>query len=144
MKNKIHHEVLGMLEESEDSMSYESNIELPNGKTVNVSVLTPDLEDILHLCSRSFHFIKKNQSHIKNQIAKEMLKLHNEVWNETDRELSSAEFVNEIELEEVHFYEDEDSILIELYYDDGNLFGGHVIVADVDTEGVVTRTDIYG
>jgi hypothetical protein len=53
-----------------------------------------------------------------------MLKLYNDAWRDEDEPITEAEFMRRTELMRIGF-EDDGSLL--LSYDNGDMFGGHVI-----------------
>ncbi len=71
-----------------------------------------------------------------------LLPLKNDVWIDEDNlPLSADEFRDSIRLTSIHLYHDG---LITCYFDDGDLFWGHVIVVSGNTAGGPQEAEIAG
>lgn len=87
------------------------------------------------------HLLDTRMEQIKGRVAEELLALHNESWREEEGEESLDGFSARLLLEGVVIYED---MSAEVYFEDGGLFHGHVIVAAIDSDGRVTDAHIAG
>ncbi|EFC36792.1 predicted protein [Naegleria gruberi] len=70
----------------------------------------------------------------------ELYELFNDEWNEEGEEVSKEDFAKRLKLE---------SLIVKsssrlVYFDDGELFCGHVIEVNIDNEGNVESADIAG
>jgi hypothetical protein len=72
--------------------------------------------------------------------AEALLDLHNDEWRE-DTVLSPVDFVQRLTLESVTFYPDSS---VEMAYDDGELFWGHVVIVSAARGPRFTDADIAG
>jgi hypothetical protein len=79
---------------------------------------------------------------LQRRIVAELLPLKSESWlEENEAPLSDADFLSRIALEAVHVHGDG---LTEFYYDDGDLFSGHTIIAAREGDGEISDVQIAG
>lgn len=111
---------------------------------IEVSSNIKDGEEIRKRLQADLELIKKlhvEQVEIKSQIADDMLELHNDTWNESEEPITKEEFMNRINCEWISIFEDQ---TVTIGYDDGDLFWGHAIVADINQKQKVIRTNLFG
>jgi len=101
-----------------------------------------DLEDYVNLVDKQLQWINSNSDFIHQKIVAEMLELKNSTWlDDGEKPLSEENFKQRIELETITFFEDGS---YELYFKDGDIFFGHVIIASMDKENKVERVYMAG
>lgn len=122
--------------------NYHGKVEIATDYFIDVTISPEsyDKELVFKLAENTFGKIRiKNESY-KEKIAGDLLKLHNEVWNE-GKIISKDEFKKRINIQGILIFCEGNA---ELYYDDGDLFWGHTIVVDVDENGLYQEAQIYG
>lgn len=98
--------------------------------------------DAISAAHRLFEKIRVSDSEIRNFAADELLELHNESWREDDEaEISREDFCSRIKITSVNFEGEGD---ITIYFDDDDLFWGHVIVVQINENFEFTYADIAG
>lgn len=102
----------------------------------------PQDEAALEVYRAAFLRLERDEPALRPQMAERMLPLAQE-WQEDDDEapLSAPQFLERVTLESLSIYEDGDA---ELFYNDGDLFAGHVIIAVVKGDGTLGETSIAG
>jgi hypothetical protein len=107
-----------------------------------VSVDTEDTEilAVIELACHSFTRLQQQEVYFRRCAANQLLNLYNHTWNDGD-EIDCQTFMELMKLEEVHLNSDGSA---NLYYDDGDLFGGHVIIISIDGNGVFEDAKIAG
>lgn len=73
--------------------------------------------------------------------AEGLLPLHNESWNENDKDLTKEEFIKAITLKSITLELEGDS---SIWFDDGDLFYGHSIHISLDKSNEVQDVGIMG
>ncbi|OUL24372.1 hypothetical protein BV378_18450 [Nostoc sp. RF31YmG] len=138
MKN----EILGELIWYSDLDWWSSTVEITPGNLINVSVDTEDTEilAVIELACHSFTRLQQQEVYFRRCAANQLLNLYNHTWNDGD-EIDCQTFMELMKLEEVHLNSDGSA---NLYYDDGDLFGGHVIIISIDGNGVFEDAKIAG
>ncbi|ULC60448.1 DUF2262 domain-containing protein [Flaviramulus sp. BrNp1-15] len=110
--------------------------------TYNPSEIELSESDFIIGLNQKLNWISKNKNEINSQIAKKLLPLKNQSWlNDNESIITERDFINRIKLGSILFFGDLSS---ELVYDDGNLFWGHQIVADLNKKNELTNVDIQG
>ncbi|MBW8347862.1 DUF2262 domain-containing protein [Bacillus sp. IITD106] len=82
----------------------------------------------------------KMESPLRQQIAEELLVVHNDEWNEGEV-ITSKEFAERIRLNTISFFDDGS---IDAYFDDGDLFWGHTILASLNKEIKLEHVNVIG
>jgi hypothetical protein len=138
----IKNQILGELTWNNDLDWWSSKVEFTPGNLVNLSVDSEDVEtpSVSELACHSFTRIQKQEINLRLCAANHLLDLYNDHWNNGD-EIDCPTFMKLIKLEEVHLNSDGSA---NLYYDDGDLFGGHVIIVSIDGDGVFEDAEIAG
>lgn len=90
----------------------------------------------------AFLRLERDESALRQQMAERMLPLAQE-WQEDDGAvpMTAPQLLQQVTLESFSIYEDGDA---ELFYNDGDLFGGHVIIAVMNEDGTLGNTSIAG
>ena len=89
---------------------------------------------------RAYRAIREKEPAARDFAAEALLDMHNQAWNEgqaTDEET----FVQKMILEDISFLPDGSA---ELFYNAGDLFGGHSIIVTLDEEGDFDDADLAG
>lgn len=89
------------------------------------------------------NMVINNLDHIKEETAKSLIDLKNEIWLDEDlgeEKVSVEEFKKLINLETIEISLEQ----LSFWFDDGDLFWGHVIVSDFDLEGKFIDAGIHG
>ncbi len=125
-----------------ESDEYTGKIEFKNEYFIDVTISIEDYDrgTVLKSVEKTLHIIKKQEESYKRKTSDDLIELHNETWNEGEI-ISKEEFVNRIKLEGILFFCEGNA---ELYYNDGDLFWGHIIVVDVNENGEYESSQIYG
>ena len=122
--------------------NYEGKVEIENGYFIDITISTEsyDKDLVFKLAENTFKKIRVMNESYNEIIAEDLLKLHNEVWNE-GKIISKNEFKKRINIQGILIFGEGNA---ELYYDDGDLFWGHTIVVDVNENGLYQEAQIYG
>ncbi|MEK4521047.1 DUF2262 domain-containing protein [Psychrobacillus sp. FSL W7-1457] len=125
-----------------DTGNYQGKIEIETDYFIDMTISPEsyDKELVFKLAENTFRKIRIMNESYKEKIAGDLLKLHNEVWNEGEI-ISKDEFKKRINIQGILIFCEGNA---ELYYDDGDLFWGHTIVVDVDENGLYQEAQIYG
>ncbi|MCK6207676.1 DUF2262 domain-containing protein [Bacillus infantis] len=120
---------------------YTGKIDL-NNKFIDITVTIEEFneDDVFRKVENTFDKIIQHEEMIKEGISEELLNLHNDTWNE-GKIISTSEFISRIQLEGILFFCEGNA---ELYYNDGDLFWGHTIAANISEEGQFESAHIYG
>lgn len=116
------------------------------GNKVEITYTPSEIElnesDFINGLNQKLNWISKNKDKINNQVTKKLLPLKNENWlNDNESKITESDFVNRIKLGSILFFGD---LSYELVYNDGNLFWGHQIVANLNEKNELTNIDIQG
>lgn len=138
----IKNQILGELIWDSDLDWWSSQVEFTPGNLVNLSVDGEDVETpaVIELACHSFIHLQKQEVNLRLCAANHLLNLYNDHWNNGD-EINYQTFMELMKLEEVYLNSDGSA---KLYYDDGDLFGGHVIIVSIDGNGVFEDAHIAG
>ncbi len=138
--------VLGRVAFDDNSGEWEAWTELRPGHEIG---LTCDAEDRSGAAGRMrtvVRWLVAGDRAARRYAAAELLDLYNDVWagNSDDADTESgpgtpAGFARRLTLDDVHIA---DSGSLSLWYDDGDLFRGHVVVVQVDADGNFTDAGI--
>ncbi|MBD2356332.1 DUF2262 domain-containing protein [Tolypothrix sp. FACHB-123] len=138
IKNKI----LGELTWHNDLNWWKGKLEITPGNVISLSVDSENIEtpSVSELAYHSFTRIQQQEVNLRRSAANHLLDLYNDSWNNSDA-IDCPTFMNLIKLEAVHLNFDGSATI---YYEDGDLFGGHVIVVSIDCNGIFEDADIAG
>jgi hypothetical protein len=138
----IYDEILGELVWNNEDECWSSQVEINPGHLVNVTIDPEDAETggVILIARRYFATLQQEEIKIRHLIADEMLNTYNNSWNDGEN-IGSQNFIEQIKLEDIVFYA---SGVMQLFYHDGDLFGGHGIVVTTDEEGNYQSTSLIG
>ncbi|MDZ7957127.1 MAG: DUF2262 domain-containing protein [Aulosira sp. DedQUE10] len=141
-KQTIKNDILGELIWDSKLDWWSSQVEIYPGNIVNLSFDADDAETptVIELVCHSFTRLQEQEANLRRCAANQLLDLYNDSWNNGD-EIDCQTFMKLIKLAEVHINSDGNA---NLYYDDGELFGGHVIIVSIDCDGAFTDVEIAG
>lgn len=90
----------------------------------------------------AFLRLQRDEPILRAQMAERMLPLAEE-WREDEAAgpMTAQQFLERVRLESFSIYEDGDA---ELFYNDGDLFAGHLIIAVMNQDGTLGETSIAG
>lgn len=116
-----------------------------NGKEYNVNLLdftANDMEVASRLANRVCEWLDENFERVTKFVANELLSLKNDQWLEEDEPaVSEADFLNTIELDGLNVFTDGS---FEVLFKDGDLFWGHWINVDIDSDFNLRQADLWG
>lgn len=144
-KQPIDNPVLGVLTWNDDREQWEAAIELLPGLKVDIS-LSPDGkgdEETIASGQAFIEWIKSHEQEAREYAAREMTELA-EDWRDEDEEpdeITPESFANRITLEAISMGAGGEATL---WYDDGNLFAGHVVVVSVSPSREFTDAEMMG
>lgn len=93
----------------------------------------------IEIIKLAYRLYKLKAEFIKKYVAKELIDLYNESWNEDEKKLSREDFEKAIKIESIYLNLDGK---IEVYINDNDLFQGKVIFAEIDEEGNFCKLDL--
>jgi hypothetical protein len=143
-RSDIDHPALGRLEYDEDLDWYSGKVSV-GGRPVDlripcwrVSGEPPALSHAVRIADK----IADRCRAAKECAVRDLLELKNHTWRgEDEPKVSADEFKQRMELEDI-IVDDDGSA--EFHHRDGELFGGHGIVVEMDADGRFKRADIAG
>lgn len=103
----------------------------------------PGDEAALEVYRAAFLRLEKGEGELRCQVAEAMTELAEE-WRDPDEDplpVTPERFLERMKLESLSIYADGDA---ELFYSDGDLFAGHVIIAAVNPDGTLRDATIAG
>jgi hypothetical protein len=100
-----------------------------------------DLSAGLQGAREGLAWLRQNEEHARRCVARKMAKIYNDNWRDEDEPITEEEFVHRTELMRIGF-EDDGSLL--LSYDNGDMFGGHVIDALFDADRSFRNANLIG
>lgn len=96
--------------------------------------------EVLPIMRQGFAVCQARGFDYRAEAAGELLELYNDNWNEGEP-IDAVAFASRLMLENVVVERDGS---VTLWYDDGDLFAGHVIFVVVEPDGTVSRAEIAG
>lgn len=101
-----------------------------------------DQESATNLANRVSSWVAENLESVKLFAATELVKLKNDEWlEENESEVSNDTFVSIIELNSVLAFSDGS---FEVFFDDNDLFWGHAIKVDIDSQFNMNGVNLWG
>lgn len=142
MQETITDDYLGTLQYNEKFNSYEGKIQdnLDNEIEFGIDV-DENLEESLDYTRQLLKKYLNNDDSLKLYAARQLLDIYNDVWNETDIEITEREFAGSMLLEGITVYSDR---FTTFYFQDGDLFYGHSITIYLDERGNLESAQIEG
>ncbi len=135
-------EVFGQLVWDEQVEWWEGRCEFSAGLSIPVSVSPNDidLEIVLNLARKTFRSLQQSEPSLRLEATEVLLESHNEEWSDGDP-IDNETFASRMTIKELTIDGDGSATL---FYDDGNLFWGHSILVETDSEGAFQYADIAG
>ena len=147
MADSVTHPDFGQLRWEPKSGWWSAQVKLPSGERLEVLV-APGEEDRFAFLDRAaelFRWALGAQPQIlRDAIQSELLELYNDVWREpTEPELTADELAGQLEWSVVEVSAS-DIVPVVLSYEAGDLFGGHSVAIEVDSELQFRDIDLQG
>ncbi|WP_028391165.1 DUF2262 domain-containing protein [Bacillus cihuensis] len=138
----INHAILGNLLYNPNSEQLSGMVQIASDHWVNLIISTEAgyKEDSILKVEGVLNDLIKMEHTLRHQIAEELLVVHNDEWSEGEV-ITSKEFAERIRLNTISLFDDGS---IETYYDDGDLFWGHTILARLNKEFRLEHVDAIG
>ena len=136
---QIEDDLFGTLKLDERFKTWHGHLSL-DGRTLGLEVYATLSGDIDPAMRQAFKNCQSKGFDYGLAAAAEMLDYYNANWN-NDTPIDAETFANQLMLENVVV---EHNGTVTLWYNDGDLFGGHVVFVEINAEGVVTRAEIAG
>ncbi|BAZ02272.1 hypothetical protein NIES37_62840 [Tolypothrix tenuis PCC 7101] len=136
-EQKIQNDILGELVWNSKLQWWSNQVEIIPGNIVNLSV---DIDDTEIPACHSFTRIQAQEINLRRFAANQLLERYNKHWN-NGTEIDCLTFIELIKLVSVHINTDGSA---DLFYDDGELFGGHTIIISIDCNGACEDAQIAG
>ncbi len=126
----------GVLNWDEKLGLYKTQLDLMAGQWVSVSIIDAGDEPLagIERAAQMYQHIQNQEMNIRQTTADALIKNYNENWRDEDEDeevINAEAFMQRIRLEAISFYGDGSA---EVYYDAGDLFLGHTIVASIDEQ----------
>jgi hypothetical protein len=142
---RVHdHPVLGPVGFDPSLFCWQTRSEVPLGDAdrVEVAVAVDGDEDIpVERLDEVAAIVRRlDPQALRGAVAEQYLELYNDTWRQDGDELDHREFVARIR----PTFVDVDLDTIQVYFDDGELFGGHSIVLMLDTDLQVLDVKLAG
>jgi hypothetical protein len=147
-------ELLKLLPKQTNEINKETTVEVKSSKatvqlfdsSVEVS-FDPDevhgnLDSFVSKINKQLDWVSSNKKLVDKVIVRDLLDLKNSKWlQEKEQQLSEESVLNKIRPISITFFED---ISFEINFDDGNMFGGHIILVSVSKDKKVENATIEG
>lgn len=142
MQKTIIDDYLGTLQYNQRFNSYEGKIKDDLDNEIELGIDVDDnLEELIDYTRQLFKKYLNQDDELKLYAASQLLDIYNDVWNETDIEITEEEFASRMLLEGITVECDRTTTF---YYQDGNLFYGHSITIYLDESGNLESAQIEG
>ena len=142
MQETITDDYLGTLQYNKKNKSYEGKIKDNLDNKIEFGIDTDEnLEELIIYTQQLLKKYLNNDDSLKLYAARQLLDIYNDVWNETDIEITEREFASRMLLEGITVYSDR---FATFYFQDGDLFYGHSITIDLDESGNLESAQIEG
>jgi hypothetical protein len=141
--DKIQDAVFGELEWDDTYDWWLSELEIAPGHSIEVSIFGRDLDAVLETRRAMFVRIRDTEPELRAAIAAKMLELA-EHWRDEDEDpdpITLESFTKRMKMTSILMHTDQ---LTELFYDDDDIFAGHVILANIDANGLLEDANIAG
>ena len=89
---------------------------------------------------RAWDEIRRSDRRMRQKASDELREVYNGKWNNDER-IEAEEFMKRLKLNEVLIFADGSA---EVYYGDGEMFGGHVIIVSMGEGGLLTDAFLAG
>ncbi len=144
MENKFQDPIFGELVYEEKYGDWRCEVESYPSQTVAVNLSGNRAQQVLENIERyrqTFQNILQNELMARVFAADKLLKIYNESWRDEEGELALSEFCQRIRPRRIVIEEDQ---CADIYYDDDDLFLGHVINVRIDENGNFADAQIAG
>lgn len=142
MQEIITDSYLGTIQYNQRIKSYEGIVKDDWDNEINFYIDVDDnLEELIDYTKQLFKKYLNKDYELKMYAAERLLDIYNDIWNETDIEITEQEFADKISLEGIAIYSDRNTTF---YYQDGDLFDGHIITIYLDESGTLESAQIEG
>lgn len=142
MQQTITDDYLGILQYDRRFNSYEGKIKDNLDNEIEFTIdIDDNLEELIDYTRQLFKKYLNRDDELKLYAASQLLDIYNDVWNETDIEITEGEFASRMLLEGITVYSDRS---MTFYYQDGDLFYGHSITIYLDESGNLESAQIEG
>ena len=138
-EESISDEVLGELKLEDGYWIGETEIRPDHVVGISLSFDEDDVAPLLVQSRSILKLLRQDEIEYRRGIADRMLELYNETWSDGEK-IDRDTFADKIHLDAITFY----SHGAEAFYYDGDLFAGHWIMVDINTEGVIEDAYIAG
>jgi hypothetical protein len=136
--------VLGRLEWDEELGYWQGGVDLMAGPHIGIS-LSAELEELptaLPIARESLAWLLAHEEKARGCVTDEMLESFNKSWRQPgEPKVDRAGFMARIELIDADLGAGGG---ITLWYSDGDMFGGHAVVADFDAARRIERVTLMG
>lgn len=134
------HDILGNLLYNPNSEQLSGMVQIASDHWVNLIISTKagNKEDSILKVEGVLNDIIKMGHPLRQQIAEELLVVHNDEWGEGEV-ITSKEFAERIRLNTISLFDDGS---IEIYFNDEDLFWGHTILASLNKEIKLEHVDV--
>lgn len=143
----ITNDTFGVLHWDEKRGGYNGTAPFTPERNVSVTLVDVDRDnpnEAIERAAQTYSAIKAREPELQQKTADTLLDNYNDNWcdeEEGDDILDATAFQERITLSAMTFYLDGSA---ELYYHDGELFGGHTIVVDVNPSGDFQKAHLAG
>lgn len=142
MQKTIIDDYLGTLQYNQRFNSYEGKIKDDLDNEIELGIDVDDnLEELIDYTRQLSKKYLNRDEELKLYAASQLLDIYNDVWNETDIEITEEEFASRMLLEGITVECDRTTTF---YYQDGDLFYGHSITIYLDESGNLESAQIEG
>lgn len=111
---------------------------------VRISVDTEDEEitpaEALANTHGTYLILRNREPEVRDFAAAALLETHNQAWSQGEA-IDEVAFAEQLSLEDISFHPDGSA---ELFYNAGELFGGHTVIVTVDEDGAFDDAQIAG
>lgn len=134
--------VFGQLRYNEEYERYEGNYSIEK-QPVSVSIHVSDDGEVKDISKRAENWVlNKLYEEVFLEMEQHMLALKNDAWLDDDEKpVTTKKFRRKVALGSITFY---NNFTSSMYYEDGDIFGGHWIVVDVDETGKYKSATLAG
>lgn len=142
MQQTITDDYLGTLKYDRRFNSYEGTIQDNLDNEIEFGIdADNNLEELIDYTRQLLKKYLNRDDELKLYAASQLLDIYNDVWNETNIEITEEEFASKMLLEGITVECDRATTF---YYQDGDLFYGHSITIYLDESGNLESAQIEG
>ncbi len=129
MSGALYNDIFGRLTWDDEHGCWRGAIDWPPGLQTEVAIWQPgaDVAAGLRTARDGLDWLQTEDEHALRCVAGQLLHVYNTAWRQDEEPLAEDEFIRRIELLWIGFGDGGELLLS---YDDGGLFGGHIIDAE--------------